>query len=82
MAQAKLIKCEQKENGIELFFTDLSGNEFSQMYTNSKLTFEQLNKMIGQQISFTDKEDGINIHKAWDRKTPTFCDDERHGFDR
>ena len=82
MGQAKLIKCKQKDDGIELFFKDENGNEFSRIYNNGNLNLDQLTKMVGQKIGFSETEKGINVNKAWDGETPTYCDDSRHGFDR
>ncbi len=82
MAQAKLIRCEQKENGIELTFQDDGGNEFSGMYSLGNLSLEQMQKLIGNRVSFSDREDGLHVHKAWNGEKPTYCDDPFHGFDR
>lgn len=87
MAQAKLIKVEQKENGIKLTFLDFDGKELTGIYNGRKLNPENLEKMIGNKFSFSNlkgKEDGeIDLHKAWDeRDVPTFCDDPHHAFDR
>lgn len=88
MAQAKLVKVEQKENGVKLTFLDFDGKEIIGIYNGNKLNSEKLEKMIGNRISFTefkeeDKKGEIDLHKAWDeREVPTFCDDLRHAFDR
>ena len=82
MAQAILINCEQRKNGIELTFKDLGGNEFSGIYNLGNLELNELKKLIGNQISFSDREDGFHVHKAWDGEKPTYCDDPFHGFDR
>lgn len=93
MAQAKLIKVEQKENGIKLTFLDFDGKELTGIYNGNELNSEKLEKMIGQHISFSEAnrsedkyektvENFINVHKAWDNNKPTFCDDPKHGMDR
>lgn len=94
MAQAKLIKVEQKENGVKLTFLDFDGKEITGIYNGDKLSLERLEKMIGHHISFSeinkseDKYEGtidnfLNVHKAWNENNkPTFCDDPDHGMDR
>ena len=82
MAQAKLINCMQTKEGIQIIFKDLGGNEFSGIYNRGNLKLDDLQKLIGSQISFTDTEKGIQVHKAWDGKKPIYCDDPKHGFDR
>lgn len=86
MAQLKLAKVEPIKNGVKLTFSDLDGKEISGVYNGNKLDLEKLEKMIGQDISFTEdkyEEAFINIHKAWKNNGKlTFCDEPEHGMDR
>ena len=82
MAQATLIDCKETKGGIELIFKDLGGNEFSGIYNLGNLNINEMRRLIGNQISFTDREDGLRIHKAWDGEKPIYCDDPKHGIDR
>lgn len=89
MSQAKLVKVEQKENGVKLTFLDFDGKELTGIYNGNELNSEKLEKMLGQHISFSEAsrseetvENYINVHKAWDNNKPTFCDDPKHGMDR
>lgn len=94
MSQAKLVKVEQKENGVKLTFLDFDGKELTGIYNGNELNSEKLEKMLGQHISFSEasrSEDKyeeavgnfITVHKAWDKNNkPTFCDDPKHGIDR
>lgn len=83
MAQATLINCKETENGIEVTLRDLGGNEFSEIYNRGNLSLDQIQRLIGSQISFSDREkDGFHVHKAWNGEQPTYCDDIKHGMDR
>ena len=81
MAQAKLVGCKKVANGIEVTFVDLNGNEFSDIY-NGKLTIEDIKKLKGTHISFSDKENGIEFNRAWDGKKPVFSKEPYAGDDR
>lgn len=81
IGQFKIISCEKVENGIKLTLEDLEGNEMSGVYNLGNLNFEQLSKLVGQQISCWREDGSIHVHKAWNGKTPTFCDDEKHSGD-
>ena len=56
MAQAKLIRAEEVENGIKLTFLDFDGNEKSGVYNGKKLDLEDFEKMIGHQMSFSESD--------------------------
>ena len=45
MAQAKLIRAEEVENGIKLTFLDFDGNEKSGVYNGKKLDLEDFEKL-------------------------------------
>ena len=82
MPQAKLIRAENTDKGIKLTFLNSDNKEVSGIYNNGNLREEDFTKLIGQQISFTGKEE-LDVHKTWDEKgTPTYCDDPMHGIDR
>jgi len=68
--------CEKAENGTKLTLVDLEGNEISGTYNLGNLSFEQMQKLVGQQISCTQENDSLNVHTAWKGKKPTFCDKE------
>ncbi len=74
--------CEKVENGTKLTLVDYEGKEITGVYNLGNLTYEQIEKMIGQKISCSNKDENLHVHKAWNGKTPTFCDDPKHGFDR
>ena len=82
IGQYKIKKCEKVENGTKLTLTDLEGNEMSGIYNSGNLSFEQMQQLVGLQISCTREDENIHVHKAWKGETPTFCDNEKHGFDR
>ena len=94
MAQAKLIRAEEVENGIKLTFLDFDVNEKSGVYNGKKLDLEDFEKMIGHQMSFSESDKVVdkyeetftnfmNVHKAWEENgRPSFCDDPKHGMDR
>ena len=82
MAQAKLINCQETKKGIELTFKDLGGNEFSGVYNLGNLSFEQIKKLKGTQISFIETEKGIDVKRAWDGKKPVFSEETYAGDDR
>ena len=81
IGQYKIVKCERGKNGAKLTLKDLEGNEISGVYNLGNLSFEQMQKLVGQQISCTREDGEINVHKAWDGDTPTFCDNDEHAAD-
>ena len=81
MPQARFIEGRIIENGIELEFEDLNGNRFFEMY-NGKLTIDQLEKLKGTQISYSGKEEGIELQRAWEGKKPVFSKEPYEGDDR
>ena len=81
IGQYKIKDCTKVENGIKLILEDLEGNEISGTYNLGNLSFEQMQKMVGQQISCSNKDNNIHVHKAWDGNTPTFCDSDEHAND-
>lgn len=86
MAQGKLINVEKVENGIKLTFLNQESNEeVSGIYNNSILKEDDLKKLIGHHVSFSNNRENvdINVHKSWEPNgRPSFCDDPKHGFDR
>ena len=82
MAQAKLINCTETKEGIKLIFRDLGGHDFSGIYNLGNLNIDQLKKLIGTQISFSETEKGINVHRAWDGNKPVFSEETYAGDDR
>ena len=82
MPQVKLLNATECDKGIKITYETLEKEIKTGIYTNRNLSVEDLNKMTGQQISFSENENKINVHKAWDGETPTFCDDPIHGIDR
>lgn len=84
MSQAKLLSAEETENGIRITFLDQENKTVTGIYNKGNLSLSDIQRLIGNTIAFTntDKNGGIHITKAWDGKTPTYCDDIRHGMDR
>ena len=81
IGQYTIINCEKAENGTRLTLLDLDGNEVTGTYNLGNLNFEQMSKLVGQQISCWREDGSLHVHKAWDGKTPTFCDDDKHSGD-
>ena len=79
--QYKIINCEKSENGTKLTLEDFEGKKIEGTYNLENLPFEQMQKLIGQQISCSRENGEFNVHKAWDGETPTFCDDKGHATD-
>ena len=85
MSQGKLINVEKVENGIKLTFLDYENKEVSGIYNNKILNEDDLKKLIGHHVSFSNNKENedIDVHKAWEANgRPSFCDDLKHGFDR
>ena len=81
IGQYKIINCEKVENGTKLTLADLEGKEISGVYNLGNLSFEQIKKLVGHQISCTREDGELSVHKAWDGDIPVFCDDDEHATD-
>ena len=79
--QYKILNCEKTENGIKLTLQDFEGNEIKGTYNLGNLSYDNMQKLIGQQISCSRENGNLHVHKAWNGNTPTFCDNDEHSAD-
>ncbi len=82
MPQAKLISAKEVANGIKITFLTEENKTVTGIYNRENLNLNDLQRLIGSKIAYSESKNNFHITKAWEGEKPVYCDDKSHGFDR